>query len=361
MRTVLVTDSFYPAVDGTTTTVRNIADRLVDRGDEVLIVAPGPGLTSYRGQQVARVRPLDKPGRQVRDALAAFGPDLVHVTSPGTLGRKALKHARRRDVATVVVQQSPLTDVAAPLWQAKVAGRADRVVVTSPWMQERLDALGTTATLWTPGVDTAAFTPALRDPWLHGRWARARSRGGPRVVVGFVGALEKRNDVRRLAALGHVPGTRVVVVGEGSQRGWLAAHVPGVRLTGPLRGGDLATALASFDVLVHPGRSLTCAHVLREAAASAVPVVAVRAGGAPDAVAHLESGLLVDPDDAHGLRRAVAAIAADRHRGLLGEHGRRLATARDWTRAVDELLAEHHAPVLGTSATAPDPGVRASA
>lgn len=42
-RIALVTESFYPAVGGTTTTVENVADRLVDTGREVLIVAPGPG------------------------------------------------------------------------------------------------------------------------------------------------------------------------------------------------------------------------------------------------------------------------------------------------------------------------------
>jgi len=41
MRIALVSESFYPAVDGTTTTVRAVADRLVDTGHQVLVVAPG--------------------------------------------------------------------------------------------------------------------------------------------------------------------------------------------------------------------------------------------------------------------------------------------------------------------------------
>src|SRR6478735_5807565 len=147
MRIALVTETFFPAVDGTTTTVKAVLDRLVDLGHEVLLIAPGPGLTSYRGCRIARVRPLDKPASQVRDALDTFRPDLVHVTSPGTVGRKALKHAHRLGIPTIVVEQSPaLADV-----------RADRLLVTSTWM------VGHDAHLWAPGVDTAAFTPALRD------------------------------------------------------------------------------------------------------------------------------------------------------------------------------------------------------
>jgi phosphatidylinositol alpha 1,6-mannosyltransferase len=42
------------------------------------------------------------------------------------------------------------------------------------------------------------------------------------------------------------------------------------------------------------------------------------------------------------LRDAVAALAADRHRGLLGARARELAQERDWCAAVDELLLDHY-------------------
>ncbi len=288
------------------------------------------------------MRTLDRPGSQVREALRAFGPDLVHVTSPGTLGRKALKHARRLGVPTLVVEQSPLLDVTADYWRSRVADRADRVLVTSTWMTQRLAELGVPgAGRWQPGVDTAAFTPALRDDWLHERWSRARSRSGPLVVVGYVGALRKHHGVRRLAALASVPGIRPVVVGDGPQRRWLEARLPGAKFTGAVPTGELTAMLPSLDVLVHPGAHETCCHTLREAAAAAVPVVAPRSGGATDVVRHLETGLLHDPSDRHGLARAVASLAADPHRALLGHRARELA-GRTWHEAVDELVEQHY-------------------
>ena len=54
MRILLATESFYPAVDSTTTTLKATADRLLDQGHQVQIIAPGPGLASYRGCPVAR-------------------------------------------------------------------------------------------------------------------------------------------------------------------------------------------------------------------------------------------------------------------------------------------------------------------
>lgn len=343
MKIALVTEhwfSRYPASDGTTTTVRAVADRLIDRGHEVRLVAPGPGLARYRSSRVVRISPLAKPGGQVRDALAEFDPDLVHVTDPGRIGRRALKHAERMDLPTLVVQQSPVARATEDLWVARVAERASRVVVTAAWMSDALAGLGVEAPVWRPGVDARAFTPALRDPWLHRTWGR-----DGRVVVGYAGALVRRHDVRDLAQLAGVPGIRVVLIGEGSQRAWLADRLPGAKLVGPLGTGDLAIALASLDVLVHPGRSETCAHVLREAGAAGVPVVAPRSGGALEVVRNLETGLLYDPTAPAGPAEAVVSLAADPRRGHLGTRARELALERGWTTAVDELIARHYSGV----------------
>ena len=223
-----------------------------------------------------------------------------------------------------------------------MADRADTLLVTAPWMVGRVAELGADATLWQPGVDPLAFTPTLRDPWLHDSWSRARSKDGAQVVVGYVGSLHKRNGVRRLADLTKVPGIRLVVIGTGPEREWLERRLPDARFTGPLQTGDLTVALPTLDVLVHPGEHETDCHALREAAASGVPVVAPRSGGAADVVRHLETGVLYDPADDRDLRRAVAAVAGDRHRGLLGEAARELVARRTWVDAVDELVGSFY-------------------
>lgn len=350
-RIALVTETFYPAVDGTTTTLKHVADHLIDAGHEVLVVAPGPGLATYRRSHVARIRPLDKPGRQVREVLQTFRPDLVHVASPGRVGRKALKYAGRLGIPSLVVQHSVVDDDDAERWLAKVAARSDRVLVTADHVVGRMCSLGLATPVWEPGVDTRAFTPAVRDTWLHDKWSGSRSRQGRGVVVGYAGSLHRRHGVRRLPEVATLPGVRLVVVGDGPQRPWLARHLPHARFTGELLPGELATALASLDLLVHPGEQETCCHALREAAASGVPAVAPRSGGAPRVVRDLETGLLYDPAAPRGLRRAVESLVGDRHRGLLGERARELAGARSWGDACAELVAEHYAPLLDRRTT----------
>lgn len=356
LRIAVVTETFYPALDGTTTTLKAQIDRWVDLGHTVRVITATPGIASYRTATVVRLRPLEPVGGQVRAALDAFRPDLVQVVSPGTVGRKALKHTRRVGVPAVVLATSPVLDVAADYWRSRVADRADLVVVTAQWMLGRMGEFGVGAHHWEPGVDPVAFTPALRDQWLHESWGRAHGSPGsphgrgPRLVVGYVGGLEKRHGVRRLAELGRVPGVRPVIIGAGSQRDWLESRLPGARFTGPLSTGDLTIALPSLDVLVHPGEHETCAHALREAGASGVPVIAPRAGGARDVVVPLETGLLYEPGATRGLADAVASIAADPRRRLLGEAARERALRRTWVQAVDEVTARYRSLVGATAA-----------
>ncbi len=152
MRITLVTETFFPAVDGTTTTVKAVVDRLVDTGHEVQLIAPGPGLSDVprlpgRPDPARSTRSADRSARRSRRS----GPDLVHVTSPRTVGRKALKHADRLGVPAVVVEQSPLLDVSADYWRTRVAERAAQVLVTSGWMVDRVADLGGEPALWAPG------------------------------------------------------------------------------------------------------------------------------------------------------------------------------------------------------------------
>ena len=80
------------------------------------------------------------------------------------------------------------------------------------------------------------------------------------------------------------------------------------------------------------------ARAVASAAPVAYSVVAPRAGGAPEVVRHLETGLLHAPGSAGDLRRAVASLVADSRRDLMGARARELAEQRPWTLATDELV-----------------------
>jgi len=106
-----------------------------------------------------------------------------------------------------------------------------------------------------------------------------------------------------------------------------------VTVTPSFARGELPHLLAECDVLLQPSLAEGFSLALLEGMACGLAPVAARVGAAPDVVVPEESGLLVEPADAAGLRAALERLAADRplvERLRAGAH----AAARDfgWTR-----------------------------
>jgi phosphatidylinositol alpha 1,6-mannosyltransferase len=368
MRVAIVTESFFPQVNGVTNTVRHTVDRLLETGHEPLIIAPGPGLTCYRNVRVVRVRSMGLPGYRsftlglpdsaVERELAAFQPDLVHLASPIMLGAQGLRAARKLGLPTVAVYQTAVAGFArhygvaaeAPIakWVGRIHRRANRTLVPSTSSYAQLEALGVgNMHVWGRGVSLDLFGPERRNADIHAHWTRRRPGD---VVVGYVGRLAHEKQVRRLTEIASIPGTRMVIVGDGPARAWLEKKLPDAKFTGMLRGEDLAQVFASLDVFVHTGEAETFCQTVQEAQASGVPVVAPAAGGPLDLVDNGRSGMLYDPRDQSSLRRAVETLVGDAGlREGLAHRALEQVAHRSWAHVIDELVDVHYAALLGTA------------
>lgn len=370
MRVAIVTESFLPQVNGVTNSVRHVVDHLVDHGHDVLVVAPSPGLGDYRGVPVVRARsvavprystfPMGLPDRAVEAALADFRPDVVHLASPIALGAVGLRAARRLGIPTVAVFQTDIpgflrqygipADAPVARWVARIHRRSTRTLVPSRASYDQLAGLGVpNLHVWGRGVDLDLFGPANRQPELHAKWSRAGKRtNGDLVVVGYVGRLAAEKQVRRLKELRDLPGSRLVVIGDGPERDWLERKLPDAKFTGMLGGVELARAFASLDVFVHTGEQETFCQTVQEAQASGVPVVAPAAGGPLDLVVPGLTGLLYDPSEAADLRAGVESLVRDEGlRARLARGGLDRVAGRSWETVVDELVDVHYAAVVG--------------
>lgn len=375
MRVLIVTESFLPQVNGVSNTVRHTVDRLLDRGHQVLVIAPGPGPGHYRDCPVVRVRsfelpryrsfPVALPSASVERTMRSFRPDLVHLASPIVLGAAGLRGALRLGIPTVAVYQTDVAGFARQYgiradglvdrWVGHLHRRANRTLVPSLASRQQLQDLGVTGLhVWRRGVSLDLFDPRHRDEELRRDWTRQ----DPTVtVVGYVGRLAPEKQVRRLRALAAMPGTHLVVVGDGPERQWLARQLPGATFTGMLGGQDLARAFASLDVFVHPGESETFCQTVQEAQASGVAVVAPAAGGPLDLVEHRRTGLVYPPGDTASLRAHVDRLVTDPgYRTRLAAQAREAIIGRTWASVVDELVDVHYAAVVrpgsGTASTA---------
>jgi glycosyltransferase involved in cell wall biosynthesis len=107
---------------------------------------------------------------------------------------------------------------------------------------------------------------------------------------------------------------------------------------------DIPALMAEAAVSVLPSLSEGLSNVLLESMAMGSPVVATRVGGAPEAIEHGVSGLLVPPGAPAELARAITALLADPARAArLGRAARRVAADRySLERMVHDTTREYH-------------------
>jgi phosphatidylinositol alpha 1,6-mannosyltransferase len=366
MRVAVVSESFLPTVSGVTTSVCKVLDELRSRGHDALVIAPSGAPASYAGFPVHTVPavsyrqfPVGLPNPRVLRLLADFDPDVLHAASPFMLGAQGIAAARRLGVPSVAVFQTDVAGYASRnhLGQAtKLAWRyvkwvhdgADLTLVPSSASMSALRRIGVPRLdRWARGVDLAGYHPNnRRNP--AARALRERLAPAGEIVIGYVGRIAPEKQVERLRALRGLSGISIALVGDGPSTPLVARALAGMPVTwlGRLAGAELADAYAAFDMFVHAGTEETFGQTLQEAHAAGLPVVAPRAGGPIDLVAHGTDGFLFSPDNDADLRRHVAALVDDpplRHR--MGEAGRRAVLGRSWANVCGQLF-DHYQGVI---------------
>jgi glycosyltransferase involved in cell wall biosynthesis len=126
------------------------------------------------------------------------------------------------------------------------------------------------------------------------------------------------------------PDAVLLVLGEGPERAALETLAAELDLADavamPGRVGDVATLYRQCELLVHPARWEGFGLAMLEAMLAAKPVVASRAGSAPDLVEDGRSGALVPVDDAGALAEAVVELLSNPERAaVFGMAGLELA------------------------------------
>lgn len=384
VRVAIVTESFLPALNGVTTSVCKVLECLRAQGHEALVVAPGtspwsPVMTPrhHAGFPVHTVTSVPVrqfrvglPSYEMETVLHRFRPDVVHVASPFVLGVRGLIAARSLGIPSVAIYQTDmpsyirqhagpagnLTARAAWRWIRRIHEQADLTLAPSRAALDDLAAHGVPRiALWGRGVDSDLFHPDRRGAPAVSALRRRLSPGGE-TLLGYVGRLAPEKELHRLVELSSLPGTRLVLVGEGPSRELLQAQLPGAAFLGRLEGAELAQAYAAFDVFVHTGTRETFGQTLQEAAASGLPVVAPARGGPLDLVDVGRTGSLFDPDLPGALRAAVEPLAgpdAEDLRSTLGHAGRQRVEERSWPALVDQLVDYYSYAVQGSRRPVP--------
>jgi phosphatidylinositol alpha-1,6-mannosyltransferase len=376
---LLVSELFPPAVGGSAVLFWNVYGRLIDAPVTVLTSTTTAGASehqrgpfqivpirvsgSYRGiRPAAALRQHVRVARAIR-ARTRRKPTWVHCARPLPEGAAALMACLMPGATIRYVCWVHGEDLSAALtsrehgWIARrVCLNAAIVIANSRFTATLVEGLGVPSGrihVIYPGVDPSRFRPdappdavstqdPLADPLLLSV-GRLQRRKGHDAVIEAIAALN-----------GELPRLRYQIAGDGPERARLAKLAEAKGLTdrvvflGEVDEDRLPGLYAACDIFVMPNR--TDDHdvegfgiVFLEAAATSRPCIGGRSGGAPEAIADGQTGLLVDGTNAREIAQAIQTLAASPSlRAKMGAAGRaRVLDAFTWERAGQELQVLH--------------------
>jgi glycosyltransferase involved in cell wall biosynthesis len=308
MRIAILTDAWFPQVNGVVRTLNTTIGILQAQGHEVLCINP----------QMFRTLPMPTypdirlalfPWREVKRRLDAFAPEAVHLATEGSIGWAGRRYCLKRKLSYTTAYHTRFPEyvrLRAPVplsWSyafvRRFHGDAIRTMVATRSMHDALVERGfRNLVYWSRGVDLERFHPRESDVF----------EGMPRPVMLHLGRVAVEKNIESFLAL-KLPGSKVVI-GDGPARQQLQSRHPDAHFLGYKENGDLARHLAAADVLVFPSRTDTFGLVMLEAMASGVPVAAYPVEGPVDVVENGFNGW-VDDDLALAVTRALEVSRVD--------------------------------------------------
>jgi glycosyltransferase involved in cell wall biosynthesis len=317
MKVCIVTDAWWPQVNGVVTTLVELQQGLEALGHEVVMVEPSAhrrfACPGYREIELAW-----RPDRRVAQALTDAAPDAIHIATEGPMGSAARAHCLRHGLAFTTAFHTRFPELLAKAlhlperwgyaWFRRFHAPSSGVMVPSAGMLEILRGHDfQKLRAWSHGVDLGLFRP-VPDADL----------GLPRPVFLYVGRVSYEKNLEAFLNL-DLPGSKVVY-GVGPLLDRLQREHPAVHWRGVVSRTELARIYSAADAFVFPSRSETFGLVMLEAMACGTPVAAYPVAGPLDVVGDSDGGVL----DADLHRAALSALDIPRDRP------RQRALAFDW-------------------------------
>ena len=366
MRVLMVSDVYFPRVNGVSTAIDTYQRTLEQDGVEVRLIAPDYGNAdgeNWIERIAARAVPRDPEDRLMRwNALnratleAARHADLIHVQTPFLAHYASMRATRQLRLPVMVTYHTlfeeyfkhyaPMLPGAMLRGIARAFSRAQcndtsAVIVPSRAIHQRLLDYGVTATMHIlpTGVPLSRFSSGDR--------ARFRSAHGiaeNRLVALYVGRVAHEKNLDYLLDVAaqtrqSVPDFLLVIAGEGPALPHLQQRVAQEGLTDSVqfigyldRAQALPDCYASADAFVFASRTETQGLVLLEAMAMGLPVVALAAMGTVDILENA-GGAITPPDNVADFSACLA--------GLLLDDGCRITLAqeaREYAKQWDERV-----------------------
>ena len=373
MRIALFSEVYWPMVSGVGVTLLRLTEALEARGHQVRVYSATYSLPAGSPDRPEVHRSPSVPFflypdvqwafprlREVVEDLAAFRPDVVHVATEFSLGIAGLKAARQLDLPLIASAHTDYDQYAARYgvtWALRAGwhylrwfyGQAHRVLCPSRIYEESVHTHGVMHTgIWSRGVDPRVFSPGFRSA----AYRAAFGVGPDDLLVTYIGRIAREKNLGLLLEAWETlaperGAAKLVLVGRGPLEEEIRRReLPGVFVSGLLRGEALSTAYASADVFAFPSASETFGNSLLEAMSSGLPSLVAASGGVLEFAVHGGNAWLVEPESTSAITDGLRRLLTDAGlRRRLAAGALATARARDWDTVYDQLLQDYQEAV----------------
>ncbi|MET0362049.1 MAG: glycosyltransferase family 1 protein [Sphingobium sp.] len=368
IKVALFTGNYNYIKEGANQALNKLVHHLEQRvGATVRVYSPVTDTPAFPPEgTLVPVRSVALPGRpefrlalglpkSARQDIRSFAPDIVHVATPDWLCTRAQGFAKTLGVPVVASLHTSFETYCdyyglgalRPLVERhldRFYGRSDMILVPTPAIANAMRPSHDADKLriWGRGVDADLFDPARRSI----AWRQAHGLRPDEIALAFFGRLVLEKGTVRFAEIvdalrqKNLP-VRPVLIGEGPARGQLHEALPDAIFTGHLAGVDLATAVASSDILINPSLTETFGNVTLEAMAAGLAVVAADVASSTNLISDGRDGMISANDAASFAGHVVRLVTDDDLRGKLGCAARETALKWRWNHILDTVLESY--------------------
>lgn len=288
MKIIIVTDAWYPQVNGVVRTLDETSKQLKKLGHEVKLISP-EGFLTIPCPTYPEIRLSLFPGAKVSSMIREFNPDCLHISTEGPLGLSARGYASRNGLAFTSAYHTRFPEYVHARTKLPLKltysflrwfhSRSELVMVPTEEVKKDLIKykIGNPK-IWSRGVDLEIFKP---------KKGRKKNKKPILLNVGRV-AVEKNLEAFLKIDLPY----EKWVVGDGPALKELKKKYPEVIFHGAKNKEELEYYYNKADVFVFPSKTDTFGLVLLEAMACGLPVAAFPVSGPLDVIGSSNAGCL---------------------------------------------------------------------
>lgn len=385
MNILLISDVYFPRVNGVSTSIKTFAEQLQKLGHSVHLIVPDYGVEYENEDWITRI-PARKiyfdpedylmKYREVLRLLPALKDknfDVIHIHTPFIAHYVGLKLSKLLNIPVLETYHTFFEDylhhylpwipgsVARGMARFISKGQCNQVDAIVAPSQPMLDVLRTygvkvKAQVIATGLQASSFAEANGDAFRIKYGILAK-----RPTLLYVGRVAFEKNIDFLVRVTNivresVPDVLLVITGEGPAVASLHAQVKAlgieknVQFVGYLdRNTELNACYKAADIFVFASKSETQGLVLLEAMAQSTPVVAIAELGTASILVEGQGAMIAPENEQVFAQKVQQLLANSEQRAQLGAAAREYAFSK-WSAAIQaESMLEFYADIVATS------------